>query len=314
MNTLINALRYGFTVAQLEGYSQFRAKTSSRVKAADTPSYPWMTETHPWTAPAVGFWNTWVPKHATPKTKAIARLLREAWNLKLEEEETIPGEMMIRLSPRVFQAATASPNRILETSSNEYLDVPSDEAIKLVPEQYGLRIRGTKAKTAAILARIDELVRSEKTKVITVEGVEEDFSETALKELERLTGTSLHYSKLKSELSVSWIPGDGPGEASNATEKDGATASEGTEDPADIVLRHLTAHRVDALRNEVQLLTSTGKSRAADAMFVRHYRENRALSWVDRLQPWWRCVSPVGKEPLPSGDGRASLLDAHPTA
>ena len=113
------------------------------------------------------------------------------------------------------------------------------------------------------------------------------------------------------ELEVSWIPDEGQpvntGETQEikeiSSERDSTEASQDrpvltTEDPADIVARLLRGRSLQHMKTEEQIFSGTYRNLPgikAAGMFVPHCRENRSMSWRDKLRQWERYVLPTGR-------------------
>lgn len=69
------------------------------------------------------------------------------------------------------------------------------------------------------------------------------------------------------------------------------------EDSADIILRLLRGRPTQRLQSEEQIVARRFKSQVAISqagMLVPHCRENKSMSWRDKLRPWSRFVTPIG--------------------
>ncbi|KAM0541877.1 hypothetical protein ACHAPJ_013067 [Fusarium lateritium] len=180
--------------------------------------------------------------------------------------------------------------RLLYELRRDFL-VGEAEKISLTSNLCRINITARKSTTYGILAHIDQAVQRMQTRFIEVKSylppklrplpVEE------LAELGRLTKTSIQHIKEGEEdkLKVSWIP-KAPKPDENTTE------TPETEDLANIVFRLIVGRTTPALDNSLQCIPF---QEWIDTPFIEVQRQNRAMSWRDKLRKWHRAVAPIQK-------------------
>lgn len=91
------------------------------------------------------------------------------------------------------------------------------------------------------------------------------------------------------QLEVSWL--------SESPSVDGVPPKNGTESPADIVLRLMALRQDKALSETNETIPPQPAGGVAPFTWVESRRETRSISWKDRLRSWTRCVVPASKDP-----------------
>lgn len=191
------------------------------------------------------------------------------------------------------------------------MDKARNERITHKHEDCRLGIYAQKPSIPLILSRIDNVVQSIVTKSVPVHDVEhENLSEPVLKELGRITNTYIEYNPSESarlpfscslllltsiqSLSVSRLAENGQGQT--APSEDGqSSAGMQSEDAADVVFRLLNRWQTEPLSNNVHIIAAPDTAGRRKGVFVEHQREERSMSWRDKLRCWSRLASPVAK-------------------
>ncbi|KAL3955018.1 hypothetical protein ACCO45_010581 [Purpureocillium lilacinum] len=284
---LLGALVDGFTREQLVGYFN-KGNWDKDLQHHQGPSYTWAVKQAPWQAAQPNDWGV-----LKPKQQHAVLILTAKWGLDVQEQVEGLGRSLLWLKPHVFQLITRSSSAVLETLSAGLLDKASNERISTSHSDCRLGIYARKSTIPLILERINDVVKSIKTKVVPVRHVEEEnLAEPVLRELGRITSTTAQYDSGNQEISVSWLAEDSQGHAASLAEGEPSTGTE-TEDPADIVSRLLPRRQPTAQLNQAQIITSLKSSGPGKGAFVEHHREMRTMSWRDKLRQWARYVSPV---------------------
>ncbi|UNI24313.1 hypothetical protein JDV02_010068 [Purpureocillium takamizusanense] len=297
IDKLLDALVDGFTREQLVGYFN-KGSWDEDLQYSDAPSYDWAVKQAPWRAAQPNNWGV-----LKPKQQHAVLILTTKWGLEVQEQVEGLGRSLVWLKPKVFKLITQPSNPVLETVSAGLLDKASNERISTSHSDSRLGIYASKYTVPLILERINDVVKSMKTKSIDIRNVEKkDLTEPVLRELERITSTTVHCDSGNKELSVSWLSQDSQVRTASPTEGGSLTNTQ-TEDPADIVSRLLQGRRPMPQRSEARIISSS--TSPAKGTFVEHHREKRTMSWRDKMRQWARYVSPVGKEPRPDSKSLA---------
>ncbi|KAJ4259765.1 hypothetical protein NW762_007696 [Fusarium torreyae] len=254
---VIDGLCSGFTLSQLKDYHRdFKVE----VDKTDIVDYPWIKEQVPWKP------MNELRVRGTDKTALAQKIVFDTWKVEVQENLDDLGR------------------------ARDFL-VGEAEKISLTSNLCRINITARKSTTYGILAHIDQAVQRMQTRFIEVKSylppklrplpVEE------LAELGRLTKTSIQHIKEGEEdkLKVSWIPKI-PKPDENTTE------TPETEDLADIVFRLIVGRTTPAFDNSLQCIPF---QEWIDTPFIEVQRQNRAMSWRDKLRKWHRAVAPSQK-------------------
>ncbi|KAL7961816.1 mitochondrial inner-membrane-bound regulator domain-containing protein [Trichoderma compactum] len=283
-DSLANTLLDGFTFNQLAKYfSQKRLSLSKRDQG--TPlRYPWIVKQDPWVAAKPDHWGP-----LRPKQRQVIMIMQILWNLEVQEQVEGLGRTLVWLQPRIFELIASPNSAVLELLSRDFLYQSNKEKITTSFDDHRINIYAQKSTIPAILSHLDETVKSIRCQSISSDFIQEhDLDEKLLRELERITKTHIVYDENNKELEISWLQKQHP-------------AATGTESPADIALRLLLEQTTKDTQTSVHIITPSDISGIKDGAFVSHQRENRSMSWKDKLGQWSRLVTPVGQASA-SGD------------
>ncbi|KAK7451938.1 hypothetical protein Landi51_04600 [Colletotrichum acutatum] len=276
--TLLDVLINGFTVAQLRAYvSRANARAATTPKEKTKQLYDSVEVLTPWTPVAS------VEIDGSAKERLGLTLMLEAWRLTMREIVDGQGYLSGRIDERFFALLTNQEQR-LDAIREAYLD--PGETIDISDSI--LKINATKAKTQAILQRLDEA-----SKAIIVKNFKADWLANSdvdgklLWNLGQLTNTFIDRQKRK-EIEVSWIK-HGNTEVAFGEQVD---QDETGEQLGHIVQRLLHS----ALFPREQSITLKHESNVKKARLVAEPRGNEKLSWKERLTQWSRWVKQAGRE------------------
>ncbi|KAF4960520.1 hypothetical protein FSARC_10450 [Fusarium sarcochroum] len=288
---VVDALCGGFTINQLRDYHRnFKVE----VVEPDFLDYPWIKQRNPW-RPING-----LRVRGTDKTAFAQKIVFDVWKVEIQETLDDLGRASVWLDPEIFIFLTYGHNntgRLLHELRRDFL-VGEVEKIDLTHSLSRISIMARKSTTYGILAHIDQAVQRMQTRFIEVKSYLPPYPRyespsyatllsKELAELGRLTKTSIQLIKegKADKLKVSWIPKI-PKPEENSTD-----ASE-TENLADIVFRLLVGRPTPAFDNSLQCIPL---QEGTDACFIEPQRQNRTMSWRDKLQKWQRAVAPISK-------------------
>lgn len=215
---LLGSLIDGFTTVQLESYYTSQVKNSVPVK-----SYPWITRYRRWRA-----YRKPGPESITAKQRAAAKIIRGSWGIEMRDmpedtrlaslidqaQDSRLGRMLVWLRPHIFEllfracpparplwpahltvpAGPSSP--YLQMLTAQVLEPARGWKISPIPRLRGLEILGPQAAARAVLARIDDMVRSIRTKTLQVESLRGyELKTQVLDKLGRVTNTLVEYAR-----------------------------------------------------------------------------------------------------------------------
>ncbi|KJZ75744.1 hypothetical protein HIM_04901 [Hirsutella minnesotensis 3608] len=285
---LVETIQEGFTELQLQ---QFLEHKNIAEKGDDAPLYPWLTDQAAWTSSV-----TSQTTKTNPKRRLAARIVREVWNIQVGEEVS-QGSMVVRLRPDVFELISYPSINLLHSLEAEMPDGSGAPKIELVRKSHRMGIIGSRAAAFTILERIDQAVRSLRTKTISLKRIRNsDLPQRVLNELEHTTGTMLKHNAQDLELDITWIAQDVLDEPDHVENQDIAVseARDGPkEGPPEIVLR-LLAGRQEKCHESVQMIRSEGQEQH-DVFITRWHREIQSQCWWERAHSWSRCITPDHK-------------------
>ncbi|KAL6836025.1 mitochondrial inner-membrane-bound regulator domain-containing protein [Trichoderma sp. SZMC 28015] len=285
-DSLANTLLDGFTFNQLAKYfTQKRLALSSKRDRGKQLRYPWIVQQEPWVAAKPDHWGP-----LRPKQRQVIMIMQIIWNLEVQEQVEGLGRTLVWLQPRIFELIASPNSAVLELLSRDFLYQSNKEKITTSFDDHRINIYARKSTIPAILSHLDETVKSIRSQKISSDIIQEhDLDEKLLRELERITKTHIAYDENNKELEISWLQKQ-------------HLASTGTESPADIALRLLLEQTTDDTQTSVHIITPSGISNTKDGAFVSHQRENRSMSWKDKLKQWSRFVTPVGQATTSGND------------
>ncbi|KAL5087499.1 hypothetical protein Trisim1_007719 [Trichoderma cf. simile WF8] len=285
-DSLANTLLDGFTFNQLAKYfNQKRLALLSKRGQGKQLRYPWIIKQESWVAAKPDHWGP-----LRPKQRQVIMIMQMIWNLEVQEQVEGLGRTLVWLQPRIFELIASPNSTVLGLLSRDFLYQSNKEKITTSFDDHRINIYARKSTIPAILSHLDETVKSIRSQKISPGLIQEhDLDEKLLRELERITKTHIAYDENNKELEISWLQKQ-------------HLASTGTESPADIALRLLLDPTTNDPQTGVHIITPSGISNTKDGAFVSHQRENRSMSWKDKLKQWSRFVTPVGQATT-SGDG-----------
>ncbi|OHF03531.1 hypothetical protein CORC01_01250 [Colletotrichum orchidophilum] len=275
---LLDVLINGFTVAQLRTYlNHANAKSAIAPKKKGKQTYDCIKAVTPWTPVQR------VEIDGSPKEKLGLTLMLDAWRLDVKEIVDGQGILNGRIDERFFSLLTNDEQR-LDAIREAYLD--PGESIEI--SNLILKINATKAKTQAILQRLDEA-----SKDIVVENFKADWLADShvdaklLRNLGQLTNTFINHKK-RNEIEVSWI-------------KDGATevavGEQLDQDDMGEQLGHIVQRLLhSALFPREASVILKHESDVKSARLVAEPRGTEKLSWKDRLPQWSRWVKQASRQ------------------
>ncbi|KAL6691776.1 mitochondrial inner-membrane-bound regulator domain-containing protein [Trichoderma pleuroticola] len=283
-DSLANTLLDGFTFNQLAKYfSQKRLALAKRDQGKPL-RYPWIVKQDPWVAAKPDHWGP-----LRPKQRQVIMIMQIIWNLEVQEQVEGLGRTLVWLQPRIFELIASPHSAVLELLSRDFLYQSNKEKITTSFDDHRINIYAQKSTIPAILSHLDETVKSIRFQKTSSDFIQEhDLDEKLLRELERITKTHIAYDENNKELEISWLQTQHP-------------VATGTESPADIALRLLLEQTTEDTQTSVHIITPSDISSTKDGAFVSHQRENRSMSWKDKLRQWSRFVTPVGQAAT-SGD------------
>ncbi|KAL7916415.1 mitochondrial inner-membrane-bound regulator domain-containing protein [Trichoderma velutinum] len=277
-DSLANTLLEGFTFNQLAKYFSQKRLAMSKRDQGKLFRYPWIVKQDPWVAAKPDHWGP-----LRPKQRQVIMIMQIIWNLEVQEQVEGLGRTLVWLQPRTFELIASHNSAVLELLSRDFLYQSNKEKITTSFDDYRINIYAQKSTIPAILSHLDETVKSIRYQKISSDFIQEhDLDEKLLRELERITKTHIAYDENNKELEISWLQKQ-------------HLASTGTESPADIALRLLLEQTTKDTQTSVHIITPSDISSTKDGVFVSHQRENRSMSWKDKLRHWSRFVTPVGQ-------------------
>ncbi|KAL2883939.1 hypothetical protein SGCOL_000577 [Colletotrichum sp. CLE4] len=280
--TLLDVLINGFTVAQLRAYLS-RANTRAAIAAKEKQQqlqeqlYDSVEVLTPWTPSAS------VEIDGSAKERLGLTLMLEAWRLTMREIVEGQGYLSGRIDERFFALLTNEEQR-LDAIRESYLD--PGESIDISDSI--IKINATKAKTQAILQRLDEA-----SKAIVVKNFKADWLADSnvdgklLWNLGQLTNTFIDRKK-RQEIEVSWIK-NGNTEVAIGEQVD--------QDDTGEQLGHIVQRLLhSALFPREQSIILKHEPNVKKARLVAEPRGNEKLSWKERLTQWSRWVKQGSRE------------------
>ncbi|KXH32870.1 hypothetical protein CSAL01_09062 [Colletotrichum salicis] len=280
--TLLDVLINGFTVAQLRAYlsrANARAAIAAKEKKKQQQQqlYDSVEVLTPWTPSAS------VEIDGSAKERLGLTLMLEAWRLTMREIVEGQGYLSGRIDERFFALLTNEEQR-LDAIRESYLD--PGESIDISDSI--IKINATKAKTQAILQRLDEA-----SKAIVVKNFKADWLADSnvdgklLWNLGQLTNTFIDRKK-RQEIEVSWIK-NGNTEVAIGEQVD--------QDDTGEQLGHIVQRLLhSALFPREQSIILKHEPNVKKARLVAEPRGNEKLSWKERLTQWSRWVKQGSRE------------------
>ncbi|EGR49795.1 uncharacterized protein TRIREDRAFT_121203 [Trichoderma reesei QM6a] len=297
-DALANTLLEGFNHNQLTRYFIQKRLELSQHGLGKPVTYPWIVKQGPWVAAKPDHWGP-----LRPKQRQVIMIMQLLWNLEVQEQVEGLGRTLLWLQPRVFELIAPPNSVVLEQLSRDFLYQSNKEKITTNFDDCRINIYARKSTIPVILTHLDEVVKSIRSQKISSDHFQEnDLDEGLLQELERITKTHIEHNEKKRELEISWL------------EKRDLTSSEEdadtSETPADVALRLLLEQPAKEHQSSVQIIAPSNGNKPQDASFISHQRENRSMSWKDKLRQWSRYVLPVGQTAAMKDDVSAQFAQA----
>jgi hypothetical protein len=206
-----DALVEGFTRNQLALYFN-QAKKIGPTHTDVSPSYSWVTSYSPWKT-----LNPEDIRNMSPKQQLARLILTASWGIKVQEDLEGLGLVQLGISARLFPlVARKHPSVrisllctqtnidpdpsgvVMKTLKSDLLDDFTDETIAPEPNESKLNIYIRYPTVSALLSKLDELIQSVETRLITLDDkVNKKLSKESLKEVARVTKTYLKHNRTR---------------------------------------------------------------------------------------------------------------------
>ncbi|PTB70333.1 hypothetical protein BBK36DRAFT_1173923 [Trichoderma citrinoviride] len=289
-DTLANTLLEGFNHNQLTRYFIQKRLEMSQQGLGKPVTYPWIVKQGPWVAAKPDHWGP-----LRPKQRQVIMIMQLLWNLEVQEQVEGLGRTLLWLEPRVFELIAPPNSVVLEQLSQDFLYQSNREKITTNFDDCRINIYARKSTIPVILTHLDEVVKSIRSQKIPSDHFQEhNLDDSLLQELERITKTHIEYNEKDKELEISWL------------EKQDLSSSgedaKNTETPADVALRLLLEQPTEEQQSSVHIIAPSESKKPQDGTFISHQRENRSMSWKNKLQQWSRYVVPVGQSAATGDD------------
>ncbi|KAI3398590.1 hypothetical protein diail_8938 [Diaporthe ilicicola] len=248
--------------------------------------YAWMIEQAHWAPHVDGALKEarypltgYVMKSMTPKQRLVIQLVRECWDVSIQELLDGNGSVDIRVRDLEFKLLTLGTQRWFQTIARVILK--EGQQIEVERSNNLIRISAPKSVAETCMHALDETLQKIKTKSFKVDQVPmQRLDAGILKELGRITNSVVEFGRLKEVIQITWI--DIRDEESQSV----------LEDSADVVFRLLlTAHVSARTSNNITVYPDIeDKGRV-----VEDYSNKEKLSWMDRRKEWARLCLPLTK-------------------
>ncbi|KAL6856668.1 mitochondrial inner-membrane-bound regulator domain-containing protein [Trichoderma novae-zelandiae] len=297
---LADTLLEGFNHNQLTRYFIHKRLEMSQQGLGKPVTYPWIVKQGPWVAAKPDHWGP-----LRPKQRQVIMIMQLLWNLEVQEQVEGLGRTLLWLQPRVFELIAPPNSVVLEQLSKDFLYQSNKEKITTSFDECRINIYARKSTIPVILSHLDEVVKSIQCQKISSDHFQEqDLDEGLLQELERITKTHIEYKEKERELEISWL---GKQDLASLIED-----AKNTETPADVALRLLLEQPTKEQQSSVHIFAPSESKKPQDGTFISHQRENRSMSWKDKLRQWSRYVVPVGQAAAARDDVSVQLAEAIP--
>ncbi|KAL7816666.1 mitochondrial inner-membrane-bound regulator domain-containing protein [Trichoderma gracile] len=296
-DALANTLLEGFNHNQLTRYFIQKRLEMSQQGLGKPVTYPWIVKQGPWVAAKPDHWGP-----LRPKQRQVIMIMQLLWNLEVQEQVEGLGRTLLWLQPRVFELIAPPNSVVLEQLSRDFLYQSNKEKITTNHDDCRINIYARKSTIPVILTHLDEVVKSIRSQKISSDHFREsDLDDGLLQELERITKTHIEYNEKKRELEIFWL------EKRDLTSLDEDAGN--SETPADVALRLLLEQPVEEQQSSVHIIAPSDGKKPQDGTFISHQRENRSMSWKDKLRQWSRYVLPVGQSAATKDDVVAQFAE-----
>ncbi|CAN8100610.1 unnamed protein product [Discula destructiva] len=290
---IFDQLLKGFTAFQLETYVERDRKRLDEgderpflgVIPDELPSRPWIVSQTRWTPEVHGAvegvdhpLKGYILRTMPPKQRLVMQLMRECWNMSVQELLDGHGVLDIQLRDQEFKLLTLANQRFLARFSRVHLSQGGGKAIEVVKSRKALRIVAPKTTAESCLKAMHETVQKIKTKSVSLINFPASrLTADVLEDLSQLTNTIVELDETRHELKVTWID-----VADRYNSK--------LEDLSEVVLRLIFTSRP---------LARTGKALAVypdppeQGTLIEDTSNREKLSWIDRRASWARLCLPL---------------------
>ncbi|POS78322.1 hypothetical protein DHEL01_v203283 [Diaporthe helianthi] len=304
--SLFNTLFDGFTISQLgkyvvwhreqpiletikdEVFGEDNAISEEPAIPAGMPpkhrDYAWMTDEAHWTPhvdgaveeahyPLAGY----IMKSMPPKQRLVVQLLRECWDISIQELLDGNGRIDIRLRDMEFKLLTLGAQSWLRHLSRRFLE--DGQQIEVRRSKNLIRITAPKTVAETCINRLDDTLQKTKTRPLDLDHIPVRHLDAAtLEELGRITNSVVHFGPGRKTINVTWI--DLWDQEAQST----------FENPADKVFRLiLTASPPARTWNNVSVYPDV----EGNGKLVQGHNINEKLPWTDRRSEWARICLPL---------------------
>ncbi|KAG8166309.1 hypothetical protein KVR01_001998 [Diaporthe batatas] len=231
--SLFNTLFDGFTIAQLENYVVWHreqpiletikdevfgeTKTASEEPAmpADVPPehrhYAWMAEEAHWTPhvdgavedaqyPLAGY----IMKSMPPKQRLVVQLMRECWDISIQELLNGNGRVDIRVRDLEFKLLTLGSQSWLRNLSRRFLK--EGQQIEVRRSSNLIRITAPKTVAETCVNRLGDTLQKSKTRTLELDRIPVGHLDAStLEELGGITNSIVHFGPGRKTIQVTWI-------------------------------------------------------------------------------------------------------------
>ncbi|KAL8338530.1 hypothetical protein RB598_007063 [Gaeumannomyces tritici] len=296
-DVIVDALRGGFTVAQLVRYiganrkdigANRKHRASVATPAAD-PDAPWILQRLAWEPQPPSTQQ----KPDTGKKLLVSELMRVCWGISIQEHVDGPGYMDIFLRDPEFSLLLVGNMSWLQVISRIYLRKVGGR-IELRRSSRMLRIYSPKAIADTILAAINQVLRTTTTQTIDLRPIAPGkIPHESLERLGQLTNSHIRQRVASGKFDVSWIERNRP-ERDQTFEK-----------TRDVVFRHLmSAYGSDApsLPLPMAVVGPLLEGPEMARLVSERGLQNLSLPWNAPSGSWARFVRPVSSATTKSAD------------
>ncbi|KAG6367186.1 hypothetical protein INS49_001371 [Diaporthe citri] len=309
--SLFSTLMDGFTILQLEKYVVWHREQSilERIKDEvfdenETPSeeptipedvlpkrreYGWLTEQAHWTPyvdgaveeaqyPLAGY----IMKKMPPKQRLVVQLMRECWDISMQELLDGNGRVDIRVRDLEFKLLTLGSQKPLQRISWRFLK--EGQQIEVRRSSNLIRITAPKPVAETCVHALGETLQKIKTKTFKLDQVPmQRLDAGILEELGRITNSVVQFGPDREAIHVTWL--DFWDKESQLT----------LENIADMTYRLLlTARTSSRISNNLTVYPDV----EGNGRLLEDHSNKEKLSWTDRRKEWARlCLPLTSKQP-----------------
>ncbi|KAI7784654.1 hypothetical protein LA080_009591 [Diaporthe eres] len=309
--SLFSTLLNGFTILQLEKYVVWHREQSilERIKDEvfgenETPSeeatipedvlpqrreYAWMTEQAHWTPyvdgaveeaqyPLAGY----IMKKMPPKQRLVVQLMRECWDISIQELLDGNGRVDIRVRDLEFKLLTLGTQRSLQRISRLFLK--EGQQIEVRRSSNLVRIIAPKPVAETCVHAISETLQKIKTETLKLDQVPmQRLDAGILEELGGITNSVVQFGPGRDAIHVTWI---------DLWDKESQSTLENIADKTFRLL--LTARTSSRISNNLTVYPDV----EGNGRLLEDHSSKEKLSWTDRRKEWARlCLPLTAKQP-----------------